>query len=117
MIIVYDITKRNTFLSLQKWLNEIRNYTASNVVCALIGNKCDLIEEREVTYEEAEDVCNIVPEVLFYLETSAKENTNVEKAFAKIAEELMVKIFFFKAVFVTIIFMDIYAIFRIAKAV
>lgn len=89
VIIVYDITKRNTFLSLQKWLNEIRNYTASNVVCALIGNKCDLIEEREVTVEEAEEVCNIVPEVLFYLETSAKENTNIENAFTRIAEELM----------------------------
>ena len=93
MIIVYDITKRNTFLSLQKWLNEIRNYTASNVVCALIGNKCDLVEEREVTIEEAEDVCNIVPEVLFYLETSAKENTNIEGAFTRIAEELMVSPF------------------------
>lgn len=94
MIIVYDITKRNTFLSLQKWLNEIRSYTASNVVCALIGNKCDLPEEREVTFEEAEQVCTLVPEVLFYLETSAKENTNVENAFVQIAEELMVRIFF-----------------------
>lgn len=90
MIIVYDITKRNTFLSLQKWLNEIRNYTASNVVCALIGNKCDQADEREVTIEEAEEVCNIVPEILYYLETSAKENTNIENAFTRIAEELMV---------------------------
>lgn len=89
VIIVYDITKKNTFLSLQKWLTEIRNYTASNVVCALIGNKCDLIDEREVTVAEAEEVCNLVPEILFYLETSAKENTNVENAFTQIAEELM----------------------------
>lgn len=94
VIIVYDITKRNTFLSLQKWLTEIRSYTASNVICALIGNKCDLDEEREVTREEAEEVCNVVPEVLFYLETSAKENTNVELAFARIAEELMVSVFY-----------------------
>jgi Ras-related protein Rab-43 len=91
VIIVYDITKRNTFISLQKWLNEIRSYTASNVVCALIGNKCDLPEEeREVKRAEAEDVCDVVPEILFYLETSAKENTNVENAFYQIAEELMV---------------------------
>lgn len=90
VIIVYDITKRNTFLSLQKWINEVRNYTASNVVCALVGNKCDLNEEREVTTEEAEEVCNLIPEVLFQIETSAKENTNVENAFARIAEELMV---------------------------
>lgn len=94
VIIVYDITKRNTFLSLQKWLTEIRSYTASNVICALIGNKSDLEDEREVTREEAEEVCNVVPEILFYLETSAKENFNVELAFARIAEELMVRIIF-----------------------
>jgi Ras-related protein Rab-43 len=90
VIITFDITKKQTFLSLQKWLTEIRNYTANNVVCALIGNKCDL-EDREVTVEEAEQVVSLVPEILFYLETSAKENTNVERAFTQIAEELMVR--------------------------
>lgn len=90
VIIVYDITNRNTFLSLQKWINEVRNYTASSVVCALVGNKCDLNEEREVSEEEAEQVCGLIPEILFQIETSAKENTNVENAFARIAEELMV---------------------------
>lgn len=68
----------------------MRNYTANNVVCALVGNKCDLPEEREVSTEEAEEVCNLIPEVLFQIETSAKENTNIENAFARIAEELMV---------------------------
>lgn len=92
VIIVYDITKRNTFLSLQKWINEVRNYTASNVVCALVGNKCDLVEEREVSTEEAEQVCDLIPEILFQIETSAKENTNIEKAFERIAEELMVRL-------------------------
>lgn len=43
-----------------------------------------------MTIEEAEEVCNVVPEIMFYLETSAKENTNVELAFARIAEDLMV---------------------------
>lgn len=91
VIIVYDITKRNTFLSLQKWLTEIRSYTANNVVCGLIGNKCDLpVEEREVKIEEAEEICDLIPEILFYLETSAKENTNIENAFYRMAEELMV---------------------------
>lgn len=91
MILVYDVTNRSTFLSLQKWINEVRNYTASSVVCALVGNKCDLPEQREVSVEEAEEVCNLIPEILFQIETSAKENTNIENAFAKIAEELMVR--------------------------
>jgi GTPase SAR1 family protein len=74
-------------------MKEIRQYTSSNVVCALVGNKCDLPEgEREVKRSEAEDVCEAVPEILFYFETSAKENTNVENAFYQIAEELMVSL-------------------------
>ena len=109
VIIVYDITKRDTFLSLQKWINEVRNYTASNVVCALVGNKCDLTEEREVSVEDAEEVCSIIPEILFSIETSAKENTNVENAFARIAEELMVslkKVFYVFEVFSTICYLQ-----------
>lgn len=74
----------------------MRSYTASNVVCALVGNKCDLPEEREVKVEEAEDVCSLIPEILFSIETSAKENTNIENAFAKIAEELMVSFYGFE---------------------
>lgn len=61
-------------------------------MCALVGNKCDLTEEREVSTEEAEEVCSLIPEILFQIETSAKENTNVENAFARIAEELMVSL-------------------------
>lgn len=68
----------------------MRNYTASNVVCALVGNKCDLPEEREVSVDDAEDVSSLIPEIIFHVETSAKENTNIEIAFARIAEELMV---------------------------
>lgn len=48
------------------------------------------MEEREVKIEEAEEICDLIPEILFYLETSAKENTNIENAFYRMAEELMV---------------------------
>lgn len=46
---VYDITKRSTFLSIQRWIEEVRRYTTSDVILILIGNKCDLEEEREVS--------------------------------------------------------------------
>lgn len=88
VIIVYDITKRSSFTNLQKWIEEVRRYTASNVLLILIGNKCDLEEEREVGFEEAEEMCQYIPEILFVMETSAKENTNVEDAFTCLAAEL-----------------------------
>lgn len=46
--LVYDITKRSSFLSIQRWIEEVRRYTTSDVILILIGNKCDLEEEREV---------------------------------------------------------------------
>lgn len=46
---VYDITKRSSFLSIQRWIEEVRRYTASNVLLILIGNKCDLESAREVS--------------------------------------------------------------------
>lgn len=46
---VYDITKRSTFLSIQRWIEEVRRYTTSDVILILIGNKCDLEDEREVS--------------------------------------------------------------------
>ncbi|CAD7003383.1 unnamed protein product [Ceratitis capitata] len=71
-----------------KWIEEVRRYTASNVLLILIGNKCDLDEEREVDFEEAKQMCQYIPEILFVMETSAKQNTNVEDAFVCLAMEL-----------------------------
>lgn len=56
----------------------------------LIGNKSDLDEEREVDFEEAKQMCQYIPEILFVMETSAKQNTNVEDAFVCLATELKV---------------------------
>ncbi|KAH8328331.1 hypothetical protein KR067_008127 [Drosophila pandora] len=88
VLIVYDITKRSSFANLQKWIEEVRRYTASNVLIILVGNKCDLEEEREVDFEEARQMCQYIPEILFVMETSAKENMNVEDAFRCLATEL-----------------------------
>lgn len=121
-ISVYDITKRSTFLSLQRWVEEVRRYTSSHVllilvgtiafcifviivtlqhsinnstyvVFALLGNKCDLEDLREVKREEAEALCEYLPEVLHIVETSAKDNTNIDTIFFYLASELKVNPF------------------------
>lgn len=68
----------------------MRRYTTSNVVLILVGNKCDLEEEREVELSEAEAMSEFIPEILFAMETSAKDNTNIENMFMQIATELKV---------------------------
>lgn len=57
---------------------------------SLIGNKCDLAEQREVEPEEPLSFCRYVPEIMFVMETSAKDNTNVEDTFHNLATELKV---------------------------
>nr|XP_057934612.1 ras-related protein Rab-19-like [Doryrhamphus excisus] len=87
-MITYDITKRSTFESVAGWIQEVELYGAANVVLVLIGNKCDLEDEREVLFEEA---CSRAKErgILAALETSAKDGQNVEEAFMMMARELL----------------------------
>ncbi|KAM9846176.1 ras-related protein Rab-19-like [Aulostomus maculatus] len=89
-MITYDITRRSTFNSVTDWIREVELYGAANVVLVVIGNKCDLEDDREVQFEEA---CNLAHDrgVLAALETSAKESQNVEAAFMLMARELLLR--------------------------
>jgi len=88
VILVYDLTKRSSFLNIQRWMEEVRRYTASNVLIMLIGNKCDLETLREVETLEAQVVAERTPEILTVLETSARDDTNVTEAFTCMAKHL-----------------------------
>lgn len=61
----------------------------------ILGNKCDAESSREVTFNEASAMSEYLPEIMLVLETSAKENTNVEDAFMFLATELKVRSIFF----------------------
>ncbi|XP_028813996.1 ras-related protein Rab-19 isoform X2 [Denticeps clupeoides] len=89
-IIAYDITRRSTFDSLPHWIHEVEKYGAASVVVVFIGNKCDLETERQVLFEDA---CTLAEQrgALAALETSVKEDQNVEEAFILMARELMVR--------------------------
>ena len=52
-LLVYDIANRDSFNSLQTWLNDARNLASTNIVIILVGNKRDLETKREVSYQEA----------------------------------------------------------------
>lgn len=64
--------------------------TCSNTRILIAGNKSDLETLREVEFAEAEAMCEYIPEILYVMETSARENTNVELAFMCLATELKV---------------------------
>jgi len=85
-LLVYDITRRETFNHLTRWLEEARQNSNSNMAIMLIGNKCDLEHRRAVSTQEGEQFAQ--ENGLIFLETSAKTSTNVEMAFNKTAEKI-----------------------------
>ncbi|OZC12499.1 Ras family protein [Onchocerca flexuosa] len=89
-LLVYDITRRDTFNHLASWLEDARQHSNSNMVIMLIGNKSDLEARREVKKEEGEAFAR--EHGLIFMETSAKTAANVEEAFIDTAKEIYRKI-------------------------
>ncbi|XP_047321499.1 ras-related protein Rab2BV-like [Impatiens glandulifera] len=81
-LLVYDITKRQTFENVERWLRELRDHSDSNIVIMLAGNKADLNHLRSVSEHDGQGLAE--REGLSFLETSAMEAINVESAFQTI---------------------------------
>lgn len=79
IVVVYDVTRMDTFNALPGWLNEIEKHGKEGVMKILVGNKCDLVDQRQVKYEKAKEIAD-GNKMLFY-ETSAKDTSNVDKLF------------------------------------
>ena len=86
-LLVYDITRRDTFIHVTKWLEEVRNNSSKTITIILIGNKKDLEDKRQVSYEEGESFAK--ENGLMFLETSAKTAYNVVESFNLSAQCIM----------------------------
>ena len=78
-LLVYDITRRETFSHLIKWLSEVKENASKDITIILIGNKNDLEKGRQVSFEEGESFAK--ENNLLFLETSAKTSKNIMEAF------------------------------------
>ena len=86
LLVVYDITDKESFKKIGFWLDSIKNYAPENAKYILVGNKCDLDNERKVSFEEGENYAK--EKNIKFFESSAKENTNVNKLFFYLANEI-----------------------------
>ena len=85
-IIVYDITRRATFENVQEWFKDTKAMgDNTHLVLMLVGNKCDLVNERQVSTEEGKKEAEM--NGMAFMETSALDGTNITEAF-----ELMAKL-------------------------
>ncbi|KAJ9552149.1 hypothetical protein OSB04_016194 [Centaurea solstitialis] len=89
-LLVYDITRRETFNHLASWLEDARQHANANMTVMLIGNKCDLAHRRAVSTEEGEQFAK--ENGLIFMEASAKTAQNVEEAFINTAGTIYKKI-------------------------
>ena len=86
IIVVFDVTDQVSYNNVKQWLKEIERYACENVNKLLVGNKCDLEDKRQVAYETAKEFADDIQ--VSYIETSAKNATNVDETFIKIASEI-----------------------------
>ncbi len=84
ILLIYDITARDSFKELENWLGEVERNATPQVLKILIGNKCDLDEQRQITVDEGEAFA--ARNGMKFIETSAKNNTNVNEAFEALAK-------------------------------
>jgi len=85
--VVFDVTDEKSFRNVKYWLDEIDEHGCDSVQRLLVGNKTDLVDEREVAQGEAEDFA--AERNMTYVETSAKTAENVVDAFVTMAREVL----------------------------
>jgi Ras-related protein Rab-1A len=87
IIISFDITNKISFKNIEQWIRNVKDFGSDNSIKLIIGTKSDLIEERQVSKEEIDTLVNELN--INYIETSAKENNNINEVFVTICKEIL----------------------------
>ncbi|KAK9324703.1 P-loop containing nucleoside triphosphate hydrolase protein [Lipomyces orientalis] len=86
IIVVYDVTDQESFTNVKQWMQEIDRYATEGVNKLLVGNKSDMADKKVVEYTVAKEFADSLK--IPFLETSAKNATNVEQAFLTMARQI-----------------------------
>ncbi|OMJ73310.1 hypothetical protein SteCoe_28024 [Stentor coeruleus] len=89
-LLVYDITNRDSFVSLSRWISEAKAHGNKDITLILVGNKNDIEDQRVVSTEEAQSFAE--QNNLLFIETSAKTGNNVDAAYINTAKAILGKI-------------------------
>ena len=87
-ILIYDITKKETYNAIPRWIQSVRDHKGDNYPIILIGNKSDLKKEREVETEEGKKLAEKYG--FSFFETSSKEGTNIYESILDLVYTILV---------------------------
>jgi small GTP-binding protein len=88
--VVYDITRKSSFLNIDKWIGELKTNGSEDILIILVGNKTDLEDKREVSTDEGEKKAKQYG--IAFCETSALQGKNIEYAFNILIDEIILEI-------------------------
>ena len=89
VVLMYDITQKHTFDTVSNWCNQIWEYQKKDFPIILLGNKCDLENERQVQREEGEQIAN--EKGIKFLETSNKNGININESVKELVDMILKK--------------------------
>ncbi|XP_054573396.1 ras-related protein Rab-3D isoform X1 [Eptesicus fuscus] len=87
-LLMYDVANQESFTAVQDWATQIKTYSWDNAQVILVGNKCDLEDERVVLEEDGRRLADDLGFEFF--EASAKENINVKQVFERLVDVICV---------------------------
>lgn len=85
-MLVYDVTNRESFEEIPKWVEESEKYAAENTIRIFVGSKCDVVGKRKVSFEEGKELADHYN--VKFLEASAKSDIGVGDLFRTLAKEV-----------------------------
>ena len=88
-LLVFDLTREQTYTETRKWLTEIRQFAGENIPFVLIGNKVDLVEDVGMVIDRKEAEAFAKKEGSIYIETSAKTGIHVDEAFSELTRRII----------------------------
>ena len=89
IILVYDVTDERTFSSINQWFKTVNDHASDDAQLLLVGNKCDM-DTRLISHEQGETLAKELG--IPFIETSAKDNINVDQIFFTLAKLIQDKI-------------------------